>query len=60
MSDPSKSARADEILRAETARFEERTPRSRELYDRAAASMPFGVASSFQAGDPYPIYLTGG
>ncbi|HEX2296131.1 MAG TPA: aspartate aminotransferase family protein [Actinomycetota bacterium] len=60
MSDASKSARAEEILRAETARFEERTPRSRALFERAAASMPFGVASSFQAGDPYPIYLTSG
>ena len=56
----SKSVRADEILRAETARFEQRTPRSRELDERAALSMPFGVASSFQAGEPYPIYLTGG
>ncbi|HEX2196158.1 MAG TPA: aspartate aminotransferase family protein [Actinomycetota bacterium] len=60
MTDSSKSARAAAILRDETARFEERTPRSRALYERAAASMPFGVASSFQAGDPYPIYLTGG
>jgi glutamate-1-semialdehyde 2,1-aminomutase len=56
----SKSARADEILRAERSRFEERTPRSRELFERAARSMPFGVTSSFQAGDPHPIYLTGG
>ncbi|MDQ3951898.1 MAG: aminotransferase class III-fold pyridoxal phosphate-dependent enzyme, partial [Actinomycetota bacterium] len=60
MADTSKSARAAAILRAETVRFEERTPRLRELYERAAAAMPFGVASSFQAGDPYPIYLTGG
>ena len=52
--------RAEEILRSETARFESRTPRSRVLYERAARSMPFGVASSFQAGEPYPIYLTGG
>jgi glutamate-1-semialdehyde 2,1-aminomutase len=60
MSEGGKSARAEAILRDETARFEQRTPRSRELFERAARSMPFGVASSFQAGDPYPIYLTGG
>ncbi|MBA2312195.1 MAG: glutamate-1-semialdehyde 2,1-aminomutase, partial [Actinobacteria bacterium] len=30
------------------------------LYARAEKSMPFGVTSSFQAGDPYPIYLKEG
>ncbi|HEV3473031.1 MAG TPA: aspartate aminotransferase family protein [Actinomycetota bacterium] len=44
----------------EIERFRQRTPRSAALYDRAAKSMPFGVASSFQAGDPYPIYLSSG
>jgi len=52
--------RAEEVLTQERRRFEERTPKSKALYERAEASMPFGVASSFQAGDPYPIYLTGG
>ena len=52
--------RADEVLEQERRRFEERTPKSKALYERAEASMPFGVTSSFQAGDPYPIYLTGG
>jgi glutamate-1-semialdehyde 2,1-aminomutase len=52
--------RAQEILRAEVARFTERTPRSRALYERAEAVLPFGVTSSFQVGDPYPIYLTSG
>ena len=60
MSDTGKTARAEAILKDETRTFEERTPRSRELFERASESMPFGVASSFQAGDPYPIYLTGG
>src|SRR5919205_159324 len=52
--------RAAEILRQERARFEERTPKSRALYERAEKAMPFGVTSSFQAGDPYPIYLVSG
>jgi glutamate-1-semialdehyde 2,1-aminomutase len=52
--------RARQLLDQELARYEERTPESRALYARAEAAMPFGVASSFQAGDPYPIYLTHG
>ena len=52
--------RAQEIQQQEVARFEDRTPRSKSLYERAERSMPFGVSSSFQAGDPYPIYLTSG
>jgi glutamate-1-semialdehyde 2,1-aminomutase len=54
------SARARELVDSEIARFKERTPRSAELYARARTAMPFGVASSFQAGDPYPIYLAEG
>ena len=52
--------RAAEIAAAESARLLERTPRSRELYERAVQHMPFGVGSSFQAGDPYPIYIEQG
>jgi glutamate-1-semialdehyde 2,1-aminomutase len=52
--------RAQEILHEEVARYEERTPRSRALYGRAEAVLPFGVTSSFQVGDPYPIYLASG
>ncbi|MDQ3216709.1 MAG: aminotransferase class III-fold pyridoxal phosphate-dependent enzyme, partial [Actinomycetota bacterium] len=52
--------KAQEIQLQEVARFEDRTPRSKSLYERAERSMPFGVTSSFQAGDPYPIYLTSG
>ena len=48
------------LLAEELERFLERTPRSKELFERASAVMPFGVASSFQAGDPYPIYLREG
>ena len=53
-------ARAKELLEKEIARFEERTPKSKALYERAENAMPYGVASSFQAGDPYPIYLDRG
>ncbi|MGH2747275.1 MAG: aspartate aminotransferase family protein [Actinomycetota bacterium] len=52
--------RAQRLLEQELRGYEERTPRSRALYGRAEEAMPFGVASSFQAGDPYPIYLTSG
>jgi glutamate-1-semialdehyde 2,1-aminomutase len=30
------------------------------MYARAEVAMPFGVTSSFQASDPYPIYLASG
>ena len=52
--------RANQLLDREVGRYEERTPRSRALFDRAGRAMPFGVTSSFQAGDPHPIYLASG
>jgi glutamate-1-semialdehyde 2,1-aminomutase len=54
------TARARDIATREWSRLLERTPQSAELFDRAAASLPSGVASNFQAGDPYPIYLREG
>jgi glutamate-1-semialdehyde 2,1-aminomutase len=53
-------ARAKQIALEEAARLEERTTASAALYERAVRSMPLGVASSFQAGEPYPIYLARG
>lgn len=53
-------ARARELFAAERAGLLERTPASRRLFERARLAMPLGVASSFQAGDPYPIYLARG
>jgi glutamate-1-semialdehyde 2,1-aminomutase len=53
-------ARAREIYAAERAVLAEATPASRLLFERASRSMPLGVASSFQAADPYPIYLARG
>jgi glutamate-1-semialdehyde 2,1-aminomutase len=52
--------RAGRVKEEEVARFEERTPKSAALFERAGRVMPFGVTSSFQAGDPYPIYLERG
>jgi glutamate-1-semialdehyde 2,1-aminomutase len=54
------SARAREIHAAEQVRMAERTPKSRHLFEQARTTMPLGVASSFQAADPYPIYLERG
>jgi glutamate-1-semialdehyde 2,1-aminomutase len=52
--------RARAIVRDEREALLARTPASHALYDRAVRSMPLGVASSFQAGDPYPVYLSHG
>lgn len=54
------TARAREIAKEETARLQERTSGSARLFERAVRSMPMGVASSFHAADPYPIYLERG
>jgi glutamate-1-semialdehyde 2,1-aminomutase len=53
-------ARAAEIADTETKRLLERTPASAKLYERAVKSLPNGVTSNFQVGDPYPIYLKQG
>ena len=57
---PEMNRRAERLLEAELQRFEERTPKSGAMFERAERVMPFGVTSSFQAGDPYPIYLVEG
>ena len=38
----------------------DRTPGSEALHERAVKSLPNGVASNFQANDPYPTYLRKG
>jgi glutamate-1-semialdehyde 2,1-aminomutase len=50
---------ADIGAREERA-YRERTPRSAELFERAKESLPLGVASSFQAYEPYPLFMTDG
>ena len=52
--------RAGEIAERESARLLDSTPGSAELFERAHKVLPYGVPSSFQANDPYPIYLSHG
>src|SRR2546426_12528976 len=54
------TARAREIAARETKRLLDRTLASAKLYERAIRVLPNGVASNFQANDPYPIYLDHG
>ena len=54
------SARAAELAYSEMARLLDRTTASKKLYERAVEHLPLGVPSSFQAGDPYPIYVERG
>ena len=52
--------RAQALAAEENQRLWNRTPGSKALFERAVRSMPMGVASSFQAWDPYPVYLREG
>ena len=54
------TARAREIAEVEKPLLLDRTRASSAMYDRAVHSLPLGVGSSFQVGDPYPIYLREG
>src|SRR6476620_2012120 len=62
MTDPTAELkqRAHQIADDEMSILLDRTSASKALFDRAVRSMPGGVASSFQLGDPYPIYLSRG
>jgi glutamate-1-semialdehyde 2,1-aminomutase len=51
-------ARVGEIVAREEAAYRQRTPKSAALFERARESLPLGVASSFQAYDPYPLFMT--
>jgi len=53
-------ARAAEISEREAKVLLDRTPGSKALYERAVKYLPKGVASNFQAADPYPTYLKRG
>jgi glutamate-1-semialdehyde 2,1-aminomutase len=54
------TSRAREVAAREQQRLLDRSPGSAKLFQRAVQSMPLGVASTFQANDPYPIYLQRG
>ena len=50
--------RIAEIGAREEQAYRDRTRKSAALFERAQQSMPLGVASSFQAYDPYPLFMT--
>ncbi|MGH2445821.1 MAG: aspartate aminotransferase family protein [Candidatus Limnocylindria bacterium] len=51
-------ARIAEIAAREEQAYRDRTRKSAALFDRARQSLPLGVASSFQAYEPYPLFMT--
>ncbi len=55
--DPAKLAK---LVETEEAEFNGRHPGSREMTERARKSLAGGVASSWQATEPHPIYLADG
>jgi glutamate-1-semialdehyde 2,1-aminomutase len=48
------------LTERESAALDARTPGSADMYRRASRSLSGGVASSYQARDPWPIYLDRG
>src|SRR5437764_12210975 len=52
--------RIRELTEREERTLNERTPKSRALYERARTSLAGGVASSYQLREPWPIYLDRG
>jgi glutamate-1-semialdehyde 2,1-aminomutase len=53
-------ARIKQLTEQQMDLLAQRTPRSKELYERAVKVMPAGVPSSFQENDPWPVYLERG
>ena len=45
------------ISQREEEQYRARTPRSAALFERAKNALPLGVASSFQAYEPYPLFM---
>jgi glutamate-1-semialdehyde 2,1-aminomutase len=52
--------RLQELIEREEKQLNERTQRSKEMYERAQVHLAGGVASSYQLRDPWPIYLERG
>jgi glutamate-1-semialdehyde 2,1-aminomutase len=52
--------RVAELTEREMAKLTERTPASKERYERGVKVMPGGVPSSFQENDPWPVYIERG
>jgi glutamate-1-semialdehyde 2,1-aminomutase len=53
-------SRVHELTERETAQLDERTRGSKAMYERARLTLAGGVGSSYQAREPWPIYLTHG
>jgi glutamate-1-semialdehyde 2,1-aminomutase len=53
-------ARAKQIGDAEMTKLLARTGASARLFERAVKTLPYGVVSSFQKMQPYPVYLSRG
>ena len=53
-------SRVRELIAREGARLDERTRGSKAMFERARHTLAGGVASSYQAREPWPIYLTQG
>jgi glutamate-1-semialdehyde 2,1-aminomutase len=53
-------ARIAALTEREMAKLTERTPASKQRYERAVKVMPNGVPSSFQENDPWPTYVERG
>ncbi len=52
--------RVEELTERQMRVFAERTPRSKEYFERAKNVMPAGVPSSFQSIEPWPTYIAYG
>jgi glutamate-1-semialdehyde 2,1-aminomutase len=52
--------RVRSLIEREAAQLDDRTQGSAAMFRRARQSLAGGVASSYQARDPWPIYLTSG
>jgi glutamate-1-semialdehyde 2,1-aminomutase len=52
--------RIKQLTESEQQALQERTQASREHFERARKAMPNGVPSSFQANDPWPVYIERG
>ena len=52
--------RIQELSEREEKRLEENSPKARAMYERAHKVLPMGVASTYHARDPYPLYFTHG
>jgi glutamate-1-semialdehyde 2,1-aminomutase len=49
-----------DLTAREEKQLEEESPKSFEMFQRATRHMPMGVASTYHARDPYPLYFTHG